>query len=54
MRSGLATLFEPDTESSPTGKNSRLAVLLDGTWNLEAIASIRRVEGGWQAMLGDT
>jgi len=50
-RSALASLFEPDSETTADGKNSRLAVLLDGTWNLEAIASIQRVDGGWQAML---
>ncbi len=56
VRSDLPTLFEPDTETTASGKNSQLAVLLDGTWNLEAIVSIRRVDGagqrGWQAMLG--
>ena len=51
VRSASPTLFEPDSETSADGKNSRLSILLDGTWNLEAIASIQRVDGGWQAML---
>jgi hypothetical protein len=55
VRSALVTLFEPDSETSTGGKNTRLASLLNGTWNLEAIASIRRFDGagqsGWQATL---
>lgn len=56
VRSALASLFEPDSETSAGGKNARLAALLNGTWNQEAIASIRRFDGagqsGWQATLG--
>lgn len=56
VRSALASLFEPDSETSTGGKNARLAALLNGTWNQEAIASIRRFDGagqsGWQATLG--
>lgn len=56
VRSASASLFEPDSETSTGGKNARLAALLNGTWNEEAIASIRRFDGagqnGWQATLG--
>jgi hypothetical protein len=47
------TLFEPDAETSDSGKNAALAALLNTAWRTLALVRVERIEigdRGWRAV----
>lgn len=48
-----STLFEPDAETTDSGKNAALATLLNTAWRALALVRVERIEigdRGWRAV----
>jgi hypothetical protein len=51
------SLFEPDAETTNTGKNAALAVLLNTVWRALAIVRVERIEigdRGWRVVFRES